>query len=68
MKCWMGARILGNLKQRPKKVVNNFRKVLYELVAFVNIIEPGDLNEPSDIVRVYVVIDCPFCQFVPFRR
>ena len=61
MKCWMGTRILGNLKQRPEKVVNDFRKVLNEFVTFVNIIEPWDLNKPSDIVRVYVVVYSPFC-------
>ena len=63
----MGTGILSNLEQRPKKVVNDFCKVFYKLVTFVNIIEPGDLNEPSNIVRVYVVIDSPFRQFIPFR-
>jgi len=33
-----------------------------------NSLEPRNLNEPANIVRVDIVLDCPLSQFVPLVR
>ena len=57
--------VLGHLEQRPKEVVHDLSKALHQFVAFVNVKEPGDLNQPADIVRIDIVVQSPFGQFVP---
>ena len=41
-------------------------KVLHLTGHLVNVVQPRNLNQPSDIVRVEFVMDDPFSELVPF--
>ncbi len=47
---------------------NDVFKCLNRAVGFVNLVKSGYLNQPTNVVRVELVIHDPFRKFVPFIR
>ena len=41
-------------------------KVFHETILLKQVVKSRDLDQPADIVRKYLILDYPFCKFVPF--
>lgn len=60
--------VFGDLEQRPEEVVEDLREAAHQFVAFVDVKQPGDLDQPAHVVGVDVVVDGPLGQLVPLCR
>ncbi len=47
---------------------NDILKGLDRSIRLVHVIQSRDLDEPSDVVRVELIVDDPLCELVPFVR
>ena len=63
---WMARWIFRYFEQRLKEVYDDLLKIIHQSSGFVDIEEPRNLYQPSDVVGEKLVVNNPSGKFVPF--
>jgi len=64
----MRLRVKCDLEEWPEKVVNDGLEGVNESVTLVDVVQPGNLDEPANVVAVNVPSLGPLGQLVPLGR